>query len=134
MIKLLKALRSCRSLERIILYGNLMDEKSVKYLGKLIKLNKHVTFVDLGGCNISDDMISILKPYLLSNRSLERLRLSETIITDFSVPDLIMIIENSNIIYLDVYQTTIENKGRLVPSIVENIIRLKKSFIDSFES
>lgn len=85
-----------------------LNEKSMRALGEYVQNNTSIEDIDASGCNIADEHLEILAPYMEGNTTLKRLILNwSTRITDKSVPYLVRMLEKSHISVLGIEGTSI---------------------------
>ena len=101
-----------------------IDDKCMKSLGEYIKSNKSIERVDIGTTQISDAGIEILAPYLDDNTTFKYLSISYNKgITDKAIPLLLRMIESSHIEYINVNYTSITQKSILTIPLAQNTLK-----------
>ncbi len=116
--RLCNTLNQNRYITGISLFGNGIGDESMEDIGELLNQNNIIKEFVIGNCNITDDGLNILTPYILRNRSLKTIDISwNKKITERSMPflneiclescveDIIMIengLSDSNIVLINV--------------------------------
>ena len=122
---LFSALETNSTLEHIDLESNLLTSESLKYIGKCLKVNSSIRFVSLEGNNLSigeDDLSFVnFEEDLRENNTLIYLSLSDTLISDEVMPNLISIADNNpNLIMIDL---TDNNLNHSLQCELQNILK-----------
>ena len=119
-------------IKEIYLFNNKqIDYNCMKLLGEYIKSNKSIERILLNDTSISNAGIEILAPYLDGNTTFKQLHLSYNKgITDKSIPLLIKMIESSCIEDIDIYDTSITQKNTIDVLSVCNGIKYSSISLD----
>lgn len=131
---LFDTLRSCNtSVSTIDLSGNRLDDECMKSLGELIKSKKSVDYIKIGHNLISDTGISVLAPYLFGQKTYMVLDISKNErITDSSTKKLIEMIEKSQILDLNIDETSIAAQHVLNVSFIRSLVNQTIDKIDYY--
>lgn len=100
-------------------------------LGEYIKSNKSIALINMNYCHLSDTGIETLVRYLSGNSTLKKIcfhGIKE--ITNQSIPSLLIMIQSSNLEYVDVDETCMTRKNALVPKMAHNVLKNAGSNID----
>lgn len=125
---LFESFAQLKHLISINLNGNDIDDTCLSSLGMLIQQQKMLNCVKIGGSRyrskITDAGVKVLASYIIGNKSLRILFLSEhRSITDRSVPILVDMIEKSNLEIISIYATSIINMKAFVLPFIRNRLR-----------
>jgi len=111
---ILNTLKGCKPSNIINLYmsNGVLDTNSMEILGGFIQSCNAIIVIDISNNKITDDCIEILLSYLNVNSTLKKINISfNEGITDKSIPLLNEIIQKSNIVDINIDQTSITNQN-----------------------
>lgn len=110
---------------------NQIDEEVAMKVGEFIASYKNLECVNLGSCQITDQVVEILSSFIIKNTKLSVLWLDGNHgITDKSLPCIIKMIEATNLQTIKVHMTSLSELRALVLPIGINLIKNKTRIFD----